>query len=244
MMPGQTLSEKQRFTPVLRNLWAKLFIVVSALHLIAILADMPMIVFATKPLLLLNLMGLYINQSTGFGEDINYKIVGALFFSFLGDVLLMFQSQKQVFFMLGLAAFLTAHIFYILYFIQLMKKQGTRRWKFPVVIGVTMYAVAMFSILAPSLGMLKIPVTVYTVVISLMLITAAHAMRPGSFAGALIVFGALLFVISDSVLAFNKFYSPFAFASFAIMITYILAQGCLVAGALCLHKKGLSEIRK
>jgi uncharacterized membrane protein YhhN len=44
--------------------------------------------------------------------------------------------------------------------------------------------------------------------------------------------GALLFVISDSVLAVNKFYQPFAFAPVLIMITYGLAQLFITQGAI------------
>ena len=44
--------------------------------------------------------------------------------------------------------------------------------------------------------------------------------------------GALLFVISDSVLAINKFYHPFEIAGIIIMLTYGLAQFFIAEGAI------------
>ena len=43
--------------------------------------------------------------------------------------------------------------------------------------------------------------------------------------------GALLFVISDSLLAINKFYQPFSIADNLIMLTYGFAQFYIVTGA-------------
>jgi uncharacterized membrane protein YhhN len=50
-------------------------------------------------------------------------------------------------------------------------------------------------------------------------------------AGKWMMLGALLFVISDSILAINKFYQPFEAAGVLIMLTYGLAQFFIVEGA-------------
>jgi uncharacterized membrane protein YhhN len=42
--------------------------------------------------------------------------------------------------------------------------------------------------------------------------------------------GALLFVASDSILAINKFHTPFESATFFVMLTYGLAQLLLIVG--------------
>jgi uncharacterized membrane protein YhhN len=80
---------------------------------------------------------------------------------------------------------------------------------------------------------MKLPVRVYGVVISFMLMLAMHMLfinekKPGRW----MFTGALLFVISDSVLAVNKFYQPFALAPVLIMITYGLAQLFITQGAI------------
>jgi uncharacterized membrane protein YhhN len=52
-----------------------------------------------------------------------------------------------------------------------------------------------------------------------------------------VLVGALFFIASDSILAFNKFYEPIPYASFLIMITYLAAQFCIVWGILKLNQK-------
>jgi uncharacterized membrane protein YhhN len=52
-----------------------------------------------------------------------------------------------------------------------------------------------------------------------------------------ILIGAVLFVSSDSLVAFNKFYHPLVLSSFIIMITYLIAQYLIVSGILKLNQK-------
>ena len=56
-------------------------------------------------------------------------------------------------------------------------------------------------------------------------------------ANQLVFFGALFFVISDSILALNKFYTPLKKSSFIIMFTYLVAQYLIVIGILKLNTK-------
>jgi len=50
-------------------------------------------------------------------------------------------------------------------------------------------------------------------------------------AGRWMMIGAILFVVSDSLLAFNKFYSSFDYADVMIMLTYGVAQLFITGGA-------------
>jgi uncharacterized membrane protein YhhN len=50
-------------------------------------------------------------------------------------------------------------------------------------------------------------------------------------AGLLMMFGAMGFIISDSILAINKFYYSFESAGFIIMLTYGIAQWLIIEGA-------------
>jgi uncharacterized membrane protein YhhN len=87
--------------------------------------------------------------------------------------------------------------------------------------------------LNPYLGDLKIPVIVYALVLSGMLITAWHAFDFNNQTdGRWIITGAACFVLSDSLLAINKFYSSFTFAGILIMLTYALAQLFIVSGVI------------
>ena len=155
----------------------------------------------------------------------------ALLFSWTGDLLLMFQGNDPLFFLLGLSSFLTAHIFYIIFFhrVRIEEEVKGNLW---LVLLVAVYYIALIALLSPYLKDMKLPVRVYGVVISFMLMLALH-MRfiKNKIAGIWMMSGALLFILSDSTLAINKFYRPFEFAGVIIMLTYGLAQFFIVEGA-------------
>jgi uncharacterized membrane protein YhhN len=90
-------------------------------------------------------------------------------------------------------------------------------------------------LLLPHLGELKIPVVLYATVICSMLLGSLHIyLKTNRPANKLFVLGATLFVLSDSLLAINKFYQPFPMAGVGIMLTYCLAQYFIVRGSITL----------
>ncbi|KAF2327273.1 lysoplasmalogenase [Flavobacterium daemonense] len=164
----------------------------------------------------------------------------ALLFSWIGDVILLFTDLGEIYFILGLVAFLTSHVAYCVLFNKQNKgeiKRNLVRFGIgSVVIG--LYLIGMLSFLLPSLGALKIPVIVYASVISIMLLFAFNGYLIWKKPGNLYVFsGAAFFVLSDSILAVNKFYSPIEKSSFFIMLTYLVAQYLIVVGILKLNPK-------
>ena len=155
----------------------------------------------------------------------------ALFFSWLGDALLMFQEKDPLFFLLGLSSFLIAHIFYIIFFHRVRIKEMVKGNPWLLLI-VAVYYVGLITVLSPYLGEMKLPVLIYGIVISLMFMLAMHMLSISNKpAGQWMMTGALLFVISDSTLAINKFYRGFEIAGAVIMVTYGLAQLFIVEGA-------------
>lgn len=175
---------------------------------------------------------LYFTRETFYIKDISKKlIVLALVFSWMGDVLLIFESKNENFFIFGLVAFLAAHIFYILFFEKIILAEHLKK-RYWIFLPVMVYYVVLISVLSPTLEDMKWPVRIYGIVISFMLI---KALQVGWIKNRMTVFylisGAALFVISDSILAMNKFYQPFEYAGFFIMLTYGLAQLLIAVGA-------------
>ena len=167
-------------------------------------------------------------------------LLTALTFSWIGDVILLFANKGEIYFILGLVAFLVSHVFYIVLFSkQAISKTIKNKISFGAGIGlIVIYFLMMISTLAPKLGSLTIPVVIYAVVISTMLFYALK----GSFQWNTIPYqsvliGAIFFISSDSILAFNKFDQPIPYASFLIMINYLAAQFCIVWGILKLNQK-------
>lgn len=147
----------------------------------------------------------------------------------LGDILLEFSEAT---FLFGLIAFLLGHVAYIVAFLQDSRKLYPFR-------GAAVYgygAVAMaFLLYAGSLGGMLIPVQVYILVITTMLWRAASRVgvpgipRFSAWAGFA---GAILFVISDSLLAFRLFGTPIQAGGQVVMITYWLGQLGIALSAL------------
>jgi uncharacterized membrane protein YhhN len=167
-------------------------------------------------------------------------LIAALTFSWIGDIILLFTDKGELYFIFGLVAFLISHLIYILLFNKQIKPRNNKN-KAVFWVGVTaiiLYLMVMLSVLLPNLGDLKIPVFVYAMVISTMLLFAFKGFliwhKPANW---YILIGAIIFVCSDSILAFDKFYSPIVMSSFFIMVTYLIAQYLIVAGILKLNQK-------
>jgi uncharacterized membrane protein YhhN len=171
-------------------------------------------VFITKPLLMPLLI--LLAWLWGIKEKFLYL---ALLFSWAGDIFLMFTGQK--FFLLGLSGFLIAHIFYIFL------------WKFQKRNLVPSLLIFLFTISAifflkdkldPNL---LLPVIAYCLVIGTMGVSAC-SQNLSIKAWNLNLLGAVLFIISDSILAWNAFIEPLGLSSFLVMITYGTAQYLIV----------------
>ena len=214
-----------------KSFWLFLFLVVLAVNLLDWQFNNGKFEYFFKPLLIPVLAGYFIFQTNSIAGDFKKWILLALFFSWAGDVLLMFEPKDKIFFLLGLSSFLLAHIFYIVFFHFVRVKEKIKGNPWLLVVVVIYYAV-LINFLSPYLADMKIPVLVYGIVISVMLMMAMHMLfiknKP---AGKWMMIGALMFVMSDSILAINKFYQPFATAVILIILTYGLAQLFIVKGA-------------
>ncbi|MEJ2112421.1 MAG: lysoplasmalogenase [Flavobacteriaceae bacterium] len=191
------------------------FILIVILHLL--LSD------SSNPTLLF-----FITNSTYLPYKIRLVTAFALVFSLIGDILLMFVNIYSSFFIAGLVSFLIAHILYIIVF---SKTRNKNKKPTIILILLTVYALGIFYFLSDGLENMLIPVILYMTII-LTMVTMAF-LRQGSvnnISYKLVAIGAILFVISDSLLALNKFYVPFYFADISIIFTYGLAQLFIVLG--------------
>jgi len=146
----------------------------------------------------------------------------ALLFCAAGDVALALEGEQ--FFVIGLVFFLIAQIFFIATFSRSLK---LRKSRLPVVIALVVYAAAMSVALKPHLGEFLIPVFIYVAVITTMGVFAALRAPESKLA----LYGAVSFIISDSLIAIDKFAAAVPAAGYLIMITYysalfLIAYGC------------------
>jgi uncharacterized membrane protein YhhN len=184
-----------------------------------------------KPFLMISLLLYYLFSTDPVNRS--RPLVLAIVFSFAGDVMLMCPT----YFIEGLVAFLIAHVLYIFSYRQLQHDetinalQGLQRIRlaFPIVLAGT----GLVVILYPALGDLKIPVIIYALILTVMVLNALFRFGRTSTTSFWMVFGgAVLFMISDSLLAVNKFLLPSPWGGFFIMLSYVLAQFLIVEGSL------------
>lgn len=225
-----------------KKLAVNAFFALALAHLIAVAAGWEMVGYATKPFLMASLAGWFWLE-TGLRSAFSRLFFAGLLFSMLGDSLLMLvKPLGESFFLLGLLAFLTAHVLYLLGFLKYPRLREGMAWQRPwICLLLAAYLISFGYYLWPDLpGFFKWPVMVYATVITAM---AATAVNMGSRVGARIfghiATGAVLFVLSDSIIALRKF--KFAtwedpWPGLAIMITYILGQYLLAKGSALANK--------
>jgi uncharacterized membrane protein YhhN len=226
-----------------------LFFVFSTFNLISEYLEWRTGIFISKPLLM-PVLALYLFLSSGFKTIFNRWIALALLFSFGGDTLLLFSEQGRgapLFFLLGLGSFLLAHLFYIIAFGRYRRQEkGWLRTAPWALLPFILYLGWLLTFLWEDIPTdMRIPVAVYGLVIigvCLAAINLKTKVAKGVF--WLFFIGILLFVLSDSLIALNKFKgADFYFPKIRLWIMglYITGQFLITEGAIRLHS-GRSEV--
>jgi uncharacterized membrane protein YhhN len=143
-----------------------------------------------------------------------------LVLSAIGDILLALEGL----FIQGLAAFLLAQITYTILFLTQFRWQPQR---LPWACLIIAYALVGTLLIVPDAGDMQMPVTAYMIAISLMALAAGFRNDPQFIWVAM---GALVFMISDTLIAVNLFVMPFANSGAAVMTTYYAAQLLICLG--------------
>jgi len=208
------------------------FWAVLALHLLAIYMNMPLIRVISKcallPLLLLYLMV----AGSGHHQPVFKKLpMLALFFSWLGDILL--TQDGTIFFLMGMVAFIVTHLING----GLLLRLQSVRFTFATMMGVILALGAIGIVyywLHDFLGTFSIPVVLYMFIIGSVLVLAFNVSNNTLYkniAYTCFIPGMFLFTVSDSLLALNKFllHNPTGWDIW-IMVTYALAQWLLTEG--------------
>ncbi len=147
-----------------------------------------------------------------------WLIVVGLILCLGGDIFLMLSPK---YFIAGLVSFLIGHIFYIIAFVNDAGFNLGLGWLLPLAV----YGAAFYRFLAPGLGKLREPVILYLLAILTMIWQALGRWSALATTGALLAAaGAALFVISDSVLAADRFRQKFQSARVIVLSTYWAAQ--------------------
>lgn len=210
------------------------FLLVLLLHLICIYLEMSTPRLITK-LLLLPILIFYLAAEPGKTSVVVY--IG-LFCSFLGDLLL--TRSGEVFFLFGMLAFIGTHVCNIIYFYWLQKGHPGKPMNLVLALVVlSVISGGVYFQLADKLGSFRVPILVYMAIITLMAVMATQTLVNQAILHTAIrcfIPGAALFVLSDGLLALNKFLLHAGSIDIAVMLTYGMAQYFLVKGFVAVKK--------
>ncbi len=206
------------------------FLIVSILDIIGIIFKIDSLTFIFKPFILLALLFLY-SQSVEFR---NKWYAMALIFCFFGDVFLLYSGENV--FKFGLGFFLIAHLIFITIVAKRIEKISFLNG-FISIISFSIVLFLLLFLLKDSLNDLFIPVLIYGVVICTFgVVSLLDFLNTKSKKSLLMFLGAIVFIVSDAILAINKFYNAALALQVAVMVTYISAQ-YLIYSSMVLDKK-------
>lgn len=189
-------------------------------HIVADYLKKDVLCYVFKPLTTLLVIALAWAQTSTF-TPVHYWVFAGLALSLIGDIFLML---KKDYFLQGLIAFFVAHVAYVIAFTH------TSEFALSTVLLVALlaYAGLLITILNKQLGKLRIPVYAYATVLTLMVLTSYSFFQVSGYELGLYAFvGAVLFMVSDSILAYRRFVKGYAWSQGAILATYYLAQSLI-----------------
>ena len=201
------------------RIWLILLALVSGgLHIRAEYQGRPSRVYLLKPLTTSLIILIAVAGQNPISSAYKILIIVGLIFSLIGDIFLMLPKDR---FVAGLVSFLLAHISYLIAFAGDAQNVMTPWLAVPFLL----YALAFYVYMAPDLGRRRIPVLIYTIVISSMAWAAWDRwLRLGGTGSLLAAIGAAAFLISDSSLAYNRFHKEHHWGQLLTLSSYYLAQ--------------------
>ena len=209
-----------------------LFAVIVIVELLGRLMDNIQMEYFAKPLIMIWIAVYFLlfKKKSSF----TVPVLVAFFFSWVGDNFLMFSGRNELFFFAGVGGFFCAQLSYIYIFTKFSEKgrKGKLQKNPWLSLLFLAYVAGMLVLLFPGLeGMMKPIITIYAfslIGMSMMALNRSGRVRAMSF--KLVFTGSILFLLSDSMIAFDKFHSEIPIAGFLIMITYIAAQYLIMRG--------------
>ena len=194
------------------------FMLFCLIDFFGIYLDKQMMVNFAKPMLMITLFWYYYSNA----KKLNKYFVLGLFFSFLGDILLL--GTGEMYFVFGLLFFLIAHVFYIIIVLKIIQITKPKEFIIAGVPFLLLFLVLM-NVLYAGLGSMKIPVIIYAMTISFFgIVSLILYLQAKTKISLLLLVGVLTFITSDTILALNLFYKKQSFYPLLIMMTYVLAQ--------------------
>ena len=213
-----------------RGMLMSAFVLVGVLNVIAEATSNADAILLTKPLLMPLLLAWLITLARlWWPVPLRWVAVGIVF-AWIGDLALMGEGDLS--FHVGIAAFLVMQVCYLVAFLRVPGPGLVRAWKIALIPYVLIW-IGINAVVSAGVGDMRIPVLVYSAVALAMAVAALDlVLRLPQPLAWRVTAGALLFVVSDALIAMTAF-GPLTVSagwSALIMATYVAAQGMIVTG--------------
>lgn len=223
-----------------RLIFSIFYLIVSITEIAADLSGNRIMIYFTKPLILTSII-IYSIQTKNQENDAKLPFfIAGLFFALFGDIFLMIQEMDL--FIPGLASFLVMQVCYAYAFYLDNPQKLISKYAYLRLAPFILFAIIFYFILQPHLSgiVIKVAVAIYALSIAIMawlsLLRKNKISTPSFF---LVFTGAILFMISDSIIAVDKFITSVPLNTIWVMGTYCLAQYLITLGFLKTKQTGL-----
>ncbi len=195
------------------------FIIFSLIDFFGIYLEKQWMIYLAKPMLMTTLFGYYyLNKKSD-----NLFFVLGLLFSLFGDLFLL--GSGELYFILGLIFFLIAHVFYIIMVFKILLEIKLKDFMIAGIPYLLLFLI-LINVLYDGLGSMKIPVIIYAMTISFLgVFSLLLFLQSRTKTSLLLLFGVLIFITSDTILALNLFYEKQSF--YPILIYDDLRNGSI-----------------
>jgi len=202
-----------------------LYLTVAFLELISEIFYIVPLHMITKPLLMIIMYFHVINNiHPSFNNEYRRLIKMSVIFSFFGDIFLMFVRFHDAFFMIGILFFLMLQLTYS-YLYTFNEDRLMHKWK--ILLFLFLAGTAFYYFVINDIDEIAVAVGVYVMVLVCMMYCAIIRRK-----GESVLIGSILFLLSDSLIAINKFKYKIPYNGVWIMSLYIIAQYLIINGLL------------
>jgi len=219
--------------------WVGTALAIAIWDWVAIVLSQRRLGYLTKPAVTLALMVAVLKANSNPKSPLSWIALGLLF-ALIGDIALMLPRER---FKLGLFAFMGTHLAYLAAFNftapPVMWEATAVAMAVAIIVGIY-YRRLVRALHEKGNDYLRLPIGAYAIAISLMVVAALLLPFHGELehgAALAAAAGAVLFLLSDGLLAWNKFVRPLPQGTLLARITYHLAQILIVTGSLMLWGK-------
>lgn len=188
--------------------------------------------YAVKPIATLVLV-VFFCLTTKLKGRFHQRMFTGLVFALAGDTLLLLLKYNPSYFLIGLAAFVVCHLFYIgaFYLDFLSAKELDKKGARIAIAVCTVAFTAFYLYLRPHLPLLKLPVLICIFIGALLTMMASFRnQRVNTLSFKLILAGVIFFILTDALMAQYHFIAAFPNAELLMSATYMIAQYLIVIG--------------